>query len=108
MSRETWSWFKSFTTISGLGQTFASTEKHWKGLWGILTLSLIILTGYSVIQTLAEYFAFEVTTSFSIDHTHGLDIPSVTICNINRVHCGNLLDQIEIYANRSDVRLFHF
>ena len=66
MSQETWAWFKSFTTISGLGQTFASTEKHWKGLWGILTLSLIILTGYSVIQTLSEYFAFEVTTSFSI------------------------------------------
>ena len=104
MSKETWAWFKSFSTISGLGQTFASTEKHWKVLWGILTLNLMILTGYSVIQTLTEYFAFDVTTSFALDHTHVLDIPSVTICNINRVHCGNLLHQIETYANKGDVR----
>ena len=106
MTKETWAWFKGFTTISGLGQTFASTEKQWKGFWGFLTLGLISLTGYSVIQTLAEYFAFDVTTSFTIDHAHGLDIPSVTICNVNRVHCGNLFDKIKTYANENNVSLF--
>ena len=102
MTQETWSWFKSFTTISGLGQTFASTEKHWKGLWGILTFGLIIVTGYSVFKTLCDYFAYNVTTSFSIDHTHSLSIPSVTICNINRVHCGNLLQKVETYVNKNE------
>ena len=36
-------------------------------------------------------------------HTHDMAIPSVTICNINRVHCGNLFKKVYEYNQQNEV-----
>ena len=95
MSSEPFHWFKNFTTLGGLGQIIGSTEKHWKAFWTILTLAFLAITGYSAIKIVIEYCTYNVVTNFTVDHQDRLDIPSVTICNVNRVHCGNLMRKLD-------------
>ncbi len=82
-------WFASFTSIGGLSQNFAS-----KGLaklyWLILFLIGFYFTVSGLVSVLVEYSQHEVLTEITIGHNYEVPFPSVTICNVNRVHCGNL------------------
>ena len=98
-------WFSSFTTIGGLGQTLTSAEKHWKFAWATLTCVALYFTFIGAKQTIDEFLAYNVTTSFLISHKPHIELPSVTICNINRVHCGNLLKKIFEYDQQNEVRV---
>ena len=98
-----WDWFKSFTTINGLGQIVGSTEKRWKGFWVILTSVFLVATIYSAVSTVVEFFKYDVVTSYSVIHKDYLNLPSVTICNINRVHCGNLMKKLDEYDENNEV-----
>ena len=104
MSTEPFHWFKSFTTIGGLGQIIGSTEKHWKLFWTILTLAFLTITGYSAMLIVIEFMKYNVVTTFSVDHKDRLVIPSVSICNVNRVHCGNLMQKLEAYDKANETR----
>ena len=104
MSTEPFHWFKSFTTLGGLGQIIGSTEKHWKLFWTILTLAFLTITGYSAMLIVIEFIKYNVVTSFSVEHKDRLVIPSVTICNVNRVHCGHLMEKLEVYDKANETR----
>ena len=104
MSTEPLHWFKSFTTLGGIGQIIGSTEKHWKVFWTISTLTFLAITGYSALLIVIEYSNYKVVTSYSVEHKDRLVIPSVTICNVNRVHCGHLLKKLEEYDKANDTR----
>ena len=104
MSTEPLHWFKSFTTLGGLGQIIGSTEKHWKGFWAFLTLAFLAMTGYSALSIIVEYSQFNVVTDFSVPHKDHLVLPSVTICNANRIHCGNLMRKLEEYDKVNETR----
>ena len=104
MTTEPFHWFKSFTSIGGLGQIIGSTEKHWKLFWTILTLAFLAITGYSAMKIVIEYLTYDVVTSFSVEHKESLVIPSVTICNVNRIHCGNLMQKLEAYDKVNETR----
>ena len=97
-------WFKGFNTINGLGHIYGSTERQWKAFWTVLTLGFLIATGYSAFHIVVEYFKYDVVTNFSVDHKDSLVIPSVTICNVNRVHCGHLMRKIEDYDEANETR----
>ena len=104
MTTEPFHWFKSFTSIGGLGQIIGSTEKHWKLFWTFLTLAFLAITGYSAMKIVIEYLTYDVVTSFSVEHKESLVIPSVTICNVNRIHCGNLMQKLEAYDKVNETR----
>ena len=95
MAKIVFDWFKGFNTINGLGHIYGSTERQWKAFWTLLTFGFLIVTGYSAFLIVMEFFKYDVVTNFSVDHKDSLVIPSVTICNVNRVHCGNLMKNIE-------------
>ena len=105
MTNSILAWFSSFTTIGGLGQTLTSDEKHWKCAWAILTCVALVFTIQGAEKTIVEYLAYNVTTSFSISHKPHIELPSVTICNNNRVHCGNLLKKIVQYKDANEERM---
>ena len=104
MSTEPLHWFKNFTTLGGLGQIIGSTEKHWKAFWAFLTLAFLAMTGYSALSIIVEYSQFNVVTDFSVPHKDHLVLPSVTICNANRIHCGNLMRKLEEYDKVNETR----
>jgi hypothetical protein len=83
-------WFVGFTTLGGLVQIFASTDRWSKAMWVVLFVSGFIGTLVGLQQTFGNYFEFNVVTSVTIAHSYTLPFPSVTICNANRVHCGQL------------------
>ena len=58
-----------------------------------------------VYQKLFSFFDYNVTVSISVTDNTTLKFPTVTICNLNRVHCGRLLKRIN---ESKDVRLYFF
>ena len=51
-------------------------------------------TIFGVHSTIKDYISNPTTTSIYIRNVNELDFPAVTVCNLNRVHCGRLYDQI--------------
>ena len=64
-------------------------------LWWLLYFGGAVGTAVTVTLVLADYFKFDVVTRVRVKRINdGIDFPSVTLCNKNRVHCGRLLDMI--------------
>ena len=89
-----WSWFQYFTSLGGLSQYFASKNVYSKILWIVLTLIGLIFTILGINQSLNDYLANDVTVSVDLSSNDTLFFPTVSICNVNRVHCGNLRSKI--------------
>ena len=70
-----------------------------------MTCVALYFTFLGAQQTIDEFLAYNVTTSFLVSHKPHIELPSVTICNINRVHCGNLLKKINEYEQNNEVRM---
>ena len=101
---KTFQWFLDFTTISGIGQTVASKEKSWKFFWCVLTCFCFTVTFYQVVNVVNGYLEFDVATKLLIEDEDTMELPSVTICNNNRVHCGNIYKKILEYEETDNVR----
>ena len=100
----TWKWFTEFTTISGIGQVVVSKEKAWKLFWCLATTTFMIITIYQVIKVVKEYLEYDVTTKLSVEPEDVMQMPSVTICNNNRIHCGNLLQRIILIDDDNNMK----
>ena len=100
-------WFLDFTTISGIGQVVASKEKTWRFFWSILTFGCFIMTFYQVVNVVNGYLEFDVATKLSINGEDTMELPSVSICNNNRIHCGNLFNMILEYDLTDNVSSKH-
>ena len=96
-----WKWYTNFTSIGGFTQFLASNNKFSKLFWLILTLTGLVLTIVGISQTIYDFFLYDVTTSVTIGSNDTLYFPTVTICNANRVHCGQLLTKINNCVNVS-------
>lgn len=93
--KRVWEWYKGFTTLGGLTQIIASRNGLPKTFWTILTISGLVLTFISLFQTLFDIFSYPVTTSVTLKTLPYLAFPTVTLCNSNRIHCGQLLTKIQ-------------
>ena len=104
---EVYKWFINFTSLGGYTQFLSSKERGSKNFWAILTLIGLIFTLTSLERNLKDFFDYEVTVSISVTDNTTLKFPTVTICNLNRVHCGRLLKRInESYNVRPYFFLF--
>ena len=91
---EVYKWFINFTSLQGCTQFLASKERCSKQFWAILTLIGLIFTLVSLERSFEDFFDYDVTVSISVTDNTTLKFPTVTICNLNRVHCGRLLKRI--------------
>ena len=96
---EVYKWFINFTSLGGYTQFLASKERGSKNFWAILTLIGLIFTLVSLERNFDSFFDYNVTVSISVTDNTTLKFPTVTICNLNRVHCGRLLKRINESAN---------
>ena len=60
-------------------------------VWLLVFTALLSLTIYGIYEVMSNHLAFPVVTVSHLESRGELDFPAVTICNANRIHCGNLL-----------------
>ena len=63
-------------------------------IWAVIFVLGCLLTFISVQSTFSKYLNFGVTVGVSLEKKSLIPFPSVTFCNANKVHCGNLYNLI--------------
>ena len=90
-----WSWYFNFTQVGGLSQARSEDNKFFKILWFLGYAFGILLTIGTVLFLFRDYERYEIRTRIGIQSQPLLNLPSVTICNSNKVHCGNLYKLVD-------------
>ena len=104
----TWKWFTEFTSIGGIGQIVTSKERKWKLFWIIATFIFMSSTIFQSIKVFKEFLEYDVTTKLSVEDEDTMQMPSLTICNNNRIHCGNLFNKILCLQEKSEKKMETF
>ena len=92
-------WFYRFTTIGGITHARESDSKLAKQIWVALFFAGVVMTIWGVKISIESYLEYRSVTTVSKEYKSLLTFPSVTICNLNRVHCGNLDNMIKRCEN---------
>ena len=87
-------WFSRFTSIGGLAQARGSDNKCSRYIWILLFITGCVFTIHGVTTSISNYLEYRSVTTVSKEYKSVLTFPSVTICNLNMVHCGNLHSMI--------------
>ena len=87
-------WWYHFTSLSSVTQVRDTDYKVSKASWFIFAILGFGLTCYLVTKCFEGYYAYQTETTIDISNPLEVEFPAVTICNENRVHCGNLYDLI--------------
>ena len=87
-------WWYHFTSLSGVTQVRDTDSKLSKASWLLFAILGFGLTWYLVTKCIEGYFDYLTETTIDISKPLEVEFPAVTICNENRVHCGNLYDLI--------------
>ena len=89
------SWFYKSTSIGGITHARESDSKIAKRVWTALFLFGCVMTIWGLKISIENYMEYRSVTSVSKEYKSLITFPSVSICNLNRVHCGNLNEMIE-------------
>lgn len=87
---KTWHQYLTITTIPGLQNIYHASGRLSSYIWTLLFVIGFACTVRDVYTTTIEYLAYPVITSTTVDQVVALPFPSVTVCNLNRIHCTNL------------------
>jgi hypothetical protein len=87
---KTWHQYLTITTIPGLQNIYHASGRLSSCVWTLLCVIGFACTVRDVYTTTIEYLAYPVITSTTVDQVVALPFPSVTVCNLNRIHCTNL------------------
>ena len=98
-----WTWYSSFTSVEGLVQFFASKNVISKAYWLIILVAATVATFFNVFNVFEDFLSYPVVTDVKVIQNSSIEFPSVTICNTNRVHCGNLLKYVSTCQNVSTI-----
>ena len=84
-------WFDTHTTLGGWEPAFHRENKLFRCLWFLIFLLCVYGTVWGLYNTITyQFLAFNTIISVFYDYPFQLELPAVTICNSNRVHCTNL------------------
>ena len=84
------SMYQKFSNTGGRHQFDTPNMSFSKVIWCVLLLAGAVLTIVSTYHVFQEFMSFNVVTKVIINSVPELPFPAVTICNQNRIHCGNL------------------
>jgi hypothetical protein len=83
-------------SMSGLTHIRISSGKKRRFFWMFMFMVGITLTVACVTNAFRDYFNYSVITKVIVMEQLEVEFPSVTICNLNQVHCGNLFTTIAV------------
>ena len=92
--KEVIEWYCNFTTLGGFSQMHESKSPFSKLFWMFLTVLGLVMTFWGIERAIADYLVMDVTVAVDVKSNGTLLFPTVTVCNENRVHCGQLLTKI--------------
>jgi hypothetical protein len=72
-------------SIHGVSHLFKSKNKLSKWIWFVLSILSIGLSIYFIVNTLIEYFDYNVTTKVRLVTANKFNLPSITICDRNKL-----------------------
>ena len=87
------SWYH-FTSLTGITQIRDTDSKLSRASWFIFAIAGFGLSCYLVTKCIEGFYAYQTETTIDISSPLEVEFPAVTICNENRVHCGNLYNLI--------------
>ena len=87
-------WGYGFTSVAGITQYRSTDCRTSKCFWSVVTVVALISTCFTVFQAFCSYYKHDTVTSVRIQSEITTEFPSVTICNLNRVHCRHLYNHI--------------
>ena len=67
-------------------------------------LVFVVGVGFTVrgmYEVCIDFYSYPFTTSTDVVHNSSLNFPAISICNLNRIHCGNLV--LEIVRLREEI-----
>ena len=81
--------FSGETSIAGINN--AGKKKSWlrSGVWLVIFLVFIWLTGQNVYKIGRDYYKYPLLTTTEMLDQANILLPAVTVCSLNRVHCHN-------------------
>ncbi|XP_059177457.1 degenerin deg-1-like [Physella acuta] len=77
--------FGQMTTMHGIKRAAVSKQLWIKLIWTGLVISALSYALYQISQTVNTYYTFPSSIGLSIEADHELELPAVTICNLNRI-----------------------
>ena len=87
--------FARNANIEGINNAGRAPTNTRLMVWLTIFVFLVALTINDVVQLVQEYLSNPVDVATTLEHENTVDFPSVTICNMNIVHCGRLKRFIE-------------
>ena len=88
-------WFDTNNTLGGWTPALHGDSGWSRKLWTGLFLAGTVCTIYGLYLCIESYLQFGTRTTISYSFPDELRLPSITICNENRIHCRNLYDHIK-------------
>ncbi len=88
-----WTTLVSFgkeSSIAGFNNACKAGSKLRSIYWLAVFAVGIGLTAKGMYDVISDYYTYPYTTSTDITHNTSILFPAVSICPLNRVHCGNL------------------
>ena len=83
--RATFSNWCQQTSIAGINNIAQSKSYIKKFYWFILFCVGCYITVNSLVSTVLDYRAFDVTTSNDLEYKTSVPFPAISICNLNRL-----------------------
>jgi hypothetical protein len=84
-------------SIHGVSHLFKSKNKLSKSIWFVLSLLAIGFSVYFIVNTLIEFFEFNVTTKVRLVTANKFQLPSITICDRNKLSTQESYNFIQNY-----------
>lgn len=104
-------WYYNFTQVGGLSQARSEDSKIFKFIWLLGYGVGIGVTFWLLHGLLVDFLEFNVQTKMDMKQAIHFTMPSITLCNSNRVHCGNLHQLIQkcekVRQKYYDIYLFY-
>ncbi|XP_040583485.1 epithelial sodium channel subunit gamma-like [Lepeophtheirus salmonis] len=83
--------FGKKTSIAGLNHAVNSSSHLRRFAWLSIFFILMVFTFQTFLDTVLDFTSYPVLTSVNVTRKFNLPFPAVTICNLNRVQCTNLV-----------------
>ena len=81
--------FSGETSIAGINNAGKKKSCLRSGVWLVIFLVFICLTGQNVYKIGQDYYKYPVLTNTDMLDQASILLPAVTVCSLNRVHCHN-------------------
>ncbi len=85
---------KTFITFLGEFPQAGNASSWPRTLYWLLVFSVFFgLTLQGLVSVVLDYYSHPFDTGTELNHESSVDFPAITLCNLNRINCVNLMTE---------------